>query len=558
VLILTVLSGPDRGRKFELPDNEPQLIGRSTEALLLTDQTISRRHAELTPDDGRWYINDLKSANGTFLNGQRVTKRTLLQPGDQIRVGNTLLVYGREQKAAPLVRMAGQGEIESHIERTVAASQDSMIMAVPDPTEAAAFNLNAIYQLLELIGSTVERKELLTKVMDLIFENFKADRGFILLQDRESGDLEPVVVRHKRAPSDREEKQIAISHTIVDYVVNRRQGVLSGNAMNDLRFSSGDSVQRYAIRSALCVPVIFKDELFGVIQLDSKVANYTYTDDQLHLLTAIGVQTGLALANMRLYEDRLARERLAAIGQTVASLSHAIKNIIQGLSGGAEVVDMGLRKESPKLVQSGWQVVKANVERISRLTLNMLAFSKPRNPELEMVNLNNVLAEAVELVQKRYDAKKVALLPALEEDMPPVPLDAAGIHQVVLNLLNNALEAVEENKGAVTLSSEYDPQAGRARVSVADNGVGIDPEIRKHLFQPFYSTKGQKGTGLGLAVTKKIVEEHGGVIRVESTVHQGTTFTIELPTTAAGLPSSSDTAGPALRADDEPEESADS
>lgn len=556
MLILTVLSGPDKGRRFELPDDEPQLIGRSTEALLLTDQTISRRHAELTPDEGRWYINDLKSSNGTFVNGQRVAKRTLLQPGDQIRVGNTLLVYGREPKQAPAVRMAGQSEIDSHIERTVAASQDSMIMAVPDPTEAAAINLNVLYAMLELIGSTVERKDLLTKVMDLIFDNFKADRGFILLQNRETGELQPAVVRHKRAPSDPEEKQIAISHTIVDHVVRRRQGVLSSNAMNDLRFSSGDSVQRYAIRSALCVPIIFKDELFGVIQLDSKVANYTYTDDQLHLLTAIGVQTGLALANMRLYEDRLARERLAAIGQTVASLSHAIKNIIQGLSGGAEVVDMGLRKDSPKLVNSGWQVVKANVERISRLTLNMLAFSKPRNPELEMVNLNTLLTEAVELVQKRYDAKKVALLPVLEEHMPPVPLDASGVHQAVLNLLNNALDAVEEGKGAVTLTSEYNAQSNRVRISVADNGVGIDAEMRQHLFEPFYSTKGQKGTGLGLAVTKKIVDEHRGTISVESTPGHGTTFTIEIPTTAAPVRSPSDTAGPSFRPDFDLDDSA--
>ena len=96
MLILTVIQGPDKGRRFELPDNEPQMIGRSSESLPLTDRSISRRHAELTPDDGSWFINDLHSANGSFVNGVRVNGRRLLQQGDQIRIGTTLFLYGRE------------------------------------------------------------------------------------------------------------------------------------------------------------------------------------------------------------------------------------------------------------------------------------------------------------------------------------------------------------------------------------------------------------------------------------------------------------------------------
>jgi len=98
MLVLTVLQGPDKGKRFELPDTEPQLIGRSSEAIELADQTISRRHAELTPDDGKWLINDLRSSNGTFVNGVRVTSRRLLQPGDQIRAGATLFLYGQEAR----------------------------------------------------------------------------------------------------------------------------------------------------------------------------------------------------------------------------------------------------------------------------------------------------------------------------------------------------------------------------------------------------------------------------------------------------------------------------
>ncbi|MFG0248283.1 MAG: FHA domain-containing protein, partial [Phycisphaeraceae bacterium JB051] len=119
MLILTVIQGPDKGRRFELPDDEPQIIGRSSESLPLLDQTISRRHAELTPDEGKWYINDQESANGTFVNGHRVTRPRLLQPGDQVRTGLTLFVYGSntvQAKKTDSIRMFKSNEMDANVE----------------------------------------------------------------------------------------------------------------------------------------------------------------------------------------------------------------------------------------------------------------------------------------------------------------------------------------------------------------------------------------------------------------------------------------------------------
>ncbi len=557
MLILTVLKGPDKGRRFVLPLNEPQMIGRSSESLPLADQTISRRHAELTPDDGRWFIRDLQSANGTWVNGQRVVDRRLLQPGDQIRTGNTLFVLGREAPKAERpfgVRVAKPGEIDSHVEATAASNDDSMIMAVPEPSEAAVLQLKVIYELTTLIGTVTDRQPLLDAVMNVVFEYFQADRGFILLQNRPTDRPDPVVVRHRMAPKDKQEGQITVSRTIVQHVLKNAEGVLSSNAMSDRRFSTGDSVQRYGIRSALCAPIKFKDRTFGVIYLDSQIANYTYTEDQLRLLTAIGVQVGLALNNEMLYAQRVQRERLAAVGQTVASLSHSIKNIIQGLRGGAEVVELGLRKENMKIVGGGWEIVARNLDRISGLTMNMLAFSKRRKPELEMTNLPELLQEIVELMQRQFDAKKVAIITELDQHLPPVPVDPSGMHQAVLNLLNNALDAVEPETGVVVLRCSYDTQADVVRIRVTDNGKGIDAKEHQQLFRPFHSTKGQRGTGLGLAVTHKIVQEHGGEISVESTPDQGTVFMLTLPTSMENAPASTETAGPDLNGMDEEED----
>lgn len=560
MLVLTIIQGPDRGRRFELPSDEPQLIGRSSEALPISDQTISRRHAELTPDEGRWYIRDLRSSNGTFVNGVRVTDRRLLRIGDQIRTGMSLFVYGEDSTPKRPshqrdVKVVDKGEMDVSVEQTVASNDDSVIMSSPEPSQAAEFQLRVIYQLTGLIGSVTDQESLLNRVMDVIFEYFHADRGFILLQEQAEATPHVVAVRRKHdeqtqidetagKPNPETKGPITASRTIVRYVMRKGVGVLSSNAMSDSRFASGDSVQAYGIRSAMCVPIKYKDKLYGVIHLDSKIANFTFTEDQLTLLTAIGVQTGLALANLKLYDQRMEAERLAAVGQTVASLSHSIKNILQGMRGGADVVELGLRKSNMKVVANGWEIVARNQDRIYELAMNMLAYSKKRKPELEMTDVGALMQEVVELVRQQFDGKNVALLTDFDADMPPVPIDPGGVHQALLNLLNNALDACEPASGVVSLRCHYDQDRESAVISVADNGPGLPASVMENLFQPFHSTKGLKGTGLGLVVTKKIVDEHGGKIEVESDAESGTTITMIFGTDVGAVPSTADTHGP--------------
>jgi signal transduction histidine kinase len=143
-----------------------------------------------------------------------------------------------------------------------------------------------------------------------------------------------------------------------------------------------------------------------------------------------------------------------------------------------------------------------------------------------------VLNECLELVKNSAADKKVTLLPEISTTQPPIPIDADGIHQAVLNLLMNAIDAVEANRGVVTLSSHYDSVSQNAIIEVQDNGVGIAEKDIEKIFEPFFSTKGQRGTGLGLAVTRKIVQEHTGIIEVISKVGQGTTFRMKLPLNA--------------------------
>ena len=521
--------------KFRLPDGEPQLIGRSSEALPLSDTTVSRRHAELTPDESRWFLHDLESANGTFINGERIgPERVELAPGDQIRCGSTLMVFafGADDAPAGRVQIVGPDDMEVTVESRVNANEDSMILAEPDPVKAAGDHLRVIYELTALTATALDRRSLLERVMELLFEEFKPDRGFILLLEdpgQPAGPLEPVVCRYKERPPSLEAGTVPISRTIIQHTIERGEGILSTNAMNDTRFRSGDSVQAYGIRSAICVPIRTSERVLGVIQIDSSIAQFTFTEPQLRLMTAIGQHAGLALLTAELVTSRVHNERLTAMGQTVAWLSHSIKNILQGLRGGADAVELALNKADLDLAREGWPILGRNLDRIYALTQNMLAFSRQRRLEPELIPLAPVVQEAAQLIQPQCDRKQVVLIQDLAEEMPPVPLDAGAIHQVLMNLLTNALEAVRAKSGVITLRTRYLPATQQAQIVVSDNGPGIAPERHEEVFEAFRSTKGQRGTGLGLAVTRTIVQEHGGRAELASDLGQGATFTITLP-----------------------------
>lgn len=540
LLVLTVIQGPDKGRTYELPDHEPQLIGRSSEALPLMDTTVSRRHAELTPDDGAWYLRDLESQNGTYVNGVKIAERVRLRPGDQIRTGSTLFVFGQtELKDPEVIRVLRTDQIDTSIERTLSSNADSVLMSEPEPRAAAVDHLRVIYRLTTILTQVTERQDLLRQVMEVIFAEFKPERGFILqMGDNPDEAPKPAVVKYAVAPRDLDDAKIHVSRTILQHVAKKGEGVLSSNAMTDPRFAKGDSVQRGHIRSAICSPIKYRDRIYGAMYVDSSIANYTFTPEQLALMNAIGQHTGLALATAEMYQQKLQTERLAAIGETVASLSHSIKNILQGLRGGADVVELGLKKDDLKVAKGGWAILKRNLDRIVNLTLNMLTFSRQRKVEPELTKLGPLIDECLQLVESQARSKQVVVISDVDKDLPPVMLDPHLMHQSLMNLILNAVEAVEANKGVVTIRAGWSggqPPAAtsgvglKAEIAVQDNGPGIPKFKQAWIFLPFNTTKGVRGTGLGLAVAKRIVEEHQGTIEVDSEEGRGATFRITLP-----------------------------
>jgi two-component system, NtrC family, sensor kinase len=250
-------------------------------------------------------------------------------------------------------------------------------------------------------------------------------------------------------------------------------------------------------------------------------------------MIAIGHQAALAVEDTRYYSAMVQAERLAAIGQTIATLSHHIKNILQGIRGGSYLIQMGLKDHDEEITRKGWNIVERNQNRISALVMDMLTFSKEREPDLMVANINSVVSDVIELMRVTADEVKVELVWQPGKPMPDLIFDPESIHRAVLNVVTNAIDAVSEQEtpGRIKAVTQYLPEQKLVRIIIDDNGPGIPADQMEHLFSPFVSSKKSRGTGLGLPVSQKILSEHGGRILVDSESGKGCRFTLELPAT---------------------------
>jgi signal transduction histidine kinase len=535
-----------------MPLGQGGVIGRAPEQaqLVLDHPLVSRRHARISLEGGRVVLHDLGSANGTFVNNQKVRDATL-QAGDHISIGQTVLVYstGRTEatvlggQLADKISLITRGDVElaSAIISTIGESEGSRILAQPEKNSpwlrSALANLTVMYEASQAVSHILDLDQLLSRILELIFRSIAADRGCVMLRHPETGVLEPKALRSR---TERElQQKFAVSRTIVDHVLREHLGVLCSDAAKDERFNTGQSVIRLGIREVICVPMKGRHETLGVLYLDTQ-SNFReaaarksglgkFTDDHLALAVAIAHQAALAVEETRYHHALLQAERLAAIGQTIAALSHHIKNILQGLRSGSDIIKMGLKEKNETLIQQGWRVAEKNQGKIYDLVMDMLNYSKDRIPAVELTDVNELVREVIELVEPRAKEKGVKLETSLGADLPVIPVDPEGIHRALLNIVGNAIDAVEESPSPQVTVVTRLGEDGWLRLLVLDNGPGIAPELAPEIFKPFVSTKGARGTGLGLPVSRKVLREHGGDLLLESKPGAGSKFTLQLP-----------------------------
>jgi signal transduction histidine kinase len=551
---LYVIKGHDQGALFDVDEGTMALGRDASNAIRLHDTEVSRRHAELHYDGSTCTVEDLESSNGTFVNGHRIDGRHQLTSSDRLQVGGTVMLFTDPAEKTPedlsdkvdiVARgLAGDG---SRIVRSMSQHEGSQLLSMDfegasSPWLARArSNLQVMYRTALAVSHTLDIDQLLDRIMQLIFEWVEADRGCIMLLDEPSKQLTPKVRRNRQGFESPE--KLAISKTILDYVLQHNEGVLTSDAREDERWDRTASIVQMGIREAICVPMQGRYDVVGVIYIDTSTSpqriiqqkghQNKFTDEHLKLMIAIAHQAALAVEDTRYYSAMMQAERLAAVGQTIAMLSHHIKNILQGIRGGSYLIEMGLSQHDEEVVRKGWTMVDRNQGRISALVMDMLTFSKDREPEPVPGDVNKVIGEVIELVQSRAGELGVAVEWRPQADIPTLTFDPEGIHRAVLNVATNAVDAcAEKPDGRVIVATEFAPEESLVRITVEDNGIGIPQENLDKIFTIFVSGKGGRGTGLGLPVSQKILKEHGGSIHVTSTLGTGSRFTLELPAIA--------------------------
>ncbi len=233
----------------------------------------------------------------------------------------------------------------------------------------------------------------------------------------------------------------------------------------------------------------------------------------------------------QLEKEKLEAERMAAVGQTVAGLAHGVKNLITSLEGGMYMLKSGIKKGNVDRLQQGVEMLARNTDRISMFVRSFLSFSKGRQIKVQLNKPNDIAKEVVNAHMVRAKDLGIDLRIDAGRTLKSAPMDYESIHECLTNLVGNAIDAcrVSEKKHLCHVTVRTFEENGVIIYEVADNGSGMDYEVKKKVFTTFFTTKGLGGTGLGLLMTKKNIQEHGGKIEMESEKGEGTTFRIRLP-----------------------------
>jgi signal transduction histidine kinase len=226
----------------------------------------------------------------------------------------------------------------------------------------------------------------------------------------------------------------------------------------------------------------------------------------------------------RLHSTQMSRaEHFATLGELATGLAHEIRNPLAGIAGVIEIISRDLPGSSP--ARAVVKDVRQEIARINHIVSDLLQTARPHPPKVRSGDLNTTVEHAVMLGRQQALGKGIEIVLHKDDSLPPVEHDSDQIHQVMLNLLLNAVQAIDQ-EGAISVTVKSQGQS--AMIEVADDGRGIPPEHLPNIFRPFYTTKGD-GTGLGLSLARRIVEDHQGRIDVRSAVGRGTTFTVVLP-----------------------------
>lgn len=386
-----------------------------------------------------------------------------------------------------------------------------------------------------IIDSVYDLNRLLELVMRESTRAVRAETSSLLLYDADTNELyfevalEPAgdQIQQIRLPMD--------ETSIAGWAAVHRVPLNIKDAASDPRWNKNfDQQTQFVTRNLLAIPMLRQDRLIGIIEVLNKIDGDCFTDDDIDILMILGGLAAIAIENAHLYQKNMQAERLAVLGQAVANISHYIKNVLTGLKGSITLIESAVEDEEYEILKKATLVMKRSYGRIATLVKDMLSYSKGRDPSPVETDPNRIVSEVRDLMIDSANAKEIELVTRLDPQIPIVLVDPEILEGVLLNLITNGMDAVYEWRqvnpdvqGRIVISTSYANDLLTVRVS--DNGPGIPKKDQNRIFVAFYTTKGSSGTGLGLAVSKKLVEENGGSLLLYSEEGRGTTFELNFP-----------------------------
>ncbi|HBP18325.1 MAG TPA: hypothetical protein DEA08_11105 [Planctomycetes bacterium] len=569
-------------------------VGRGTDQdICIPDRKISSAHALLEPAPGGYRLRDLGSTNGTYVNNELVEGTVSIAPGDELRFGNTRVLFtdrdpreldwpGSESgalpssldsdsdfAAIPSTAREPREELGNTVKFRVGDIERDLFESEETHGSIAALQrrLQVLYRMSVLTRTLANNLgPLLDKALELVLDVSGANRGAFFLV--EQGRLQPVAVRGRRGPVEAK----GISRTLLRQVLHTGEAFLSKDAQTDDRFEAGKSIYKHDIRSALAVPLRSQDEVLGVLHLDKRSSKRPFGGEDLQLAVIVAQQAAATIANARLFdairranqELEAARDEIVAWNQElehkverrteevqaqaaqIAELSqqkdqllgmvaHDLRTPLAGMLGFAEVAIAGIEAGmDSEATLDDLAVIKSTAQEMSELLNDLLDVSRLEAGKIRIEPRPVDLSELAREGERRYamwaQAKQIGFRARVPGEALVVIADPKRVRQVLNNLISNAIKY--SSQGTITLSLER--KGKQVEVAVQDTGQGIAPDEIDKVFAKYEQTRtlataGEHGAGLGLSIAKRLVEEHGGQIWVESKQGVGSRFTFSLP-----------------------------
>jgi len=437
--------------------------------------------------------------------------------------------YGSMESAVESMKIGAYDFVEKpfHIQRLLAIIEKAL-------DRRLLVEKVALYEISKAIFSAIEFDELLKTIVDLTTRVLKADDISLMLFNSEKQLY--IAISSGLSAQVQQETKLAMGERIAGWVAKNKEPLILINGLQgDDRFIGVRG--REAIRSALVIPLIKNDENIGILTANRTVIAEKFNKSDLYKANIFASLVSIALENSRLYDQlvKVNREllasqaqliqstKLAAVGQLVADMAHEINNPLMVISGISQLLT--LEESLPAAVRDEAKVVVDECMRAKMIIQRLLKFSRPSTGEFKDVDVNSAIAYLLSIIEHQFAVRGIGIVTRFAAPAPHVLCDERQLQEVLLNLMNNARDAIA-SEGAIEIDTTVSGE--EVTISVHDSGSGIPPDVMGKIFSPYFTTKAE-GNGLGLSICRKIIRNHKGDLRLESGTGGGTRAIITLP-----------------------------